>query len=78
VYVECVIKTISFRENADNKAKVILYIDNKKKKEITTAAFIIKDLSPGPHRLKLMIIPENKAKKQMTKEWKVEIPIKQT
>ena len=41
VYIECIVKDASFRNNG---TKLILYIDGKKTKEINNAAFIVKGL----------------------------------
>ena len=52
VYIECIVKGASFREK---NAVIIVFIDGKKKEEITNAAFILKGLEPGKHQIKLQL-----------------------
>ena len=56
VYFECVVKGVSFRNDG---AKIILYIDGKRIKEINHAAFIVKGLNKGMHKIKLELIGPN-------------------
>lgn len=56
VYFECVVKGASFRNDG---AKIILYIDGKRIKEIDHAAFIVKGLNKGMHKIKLELIGPN-------------------
>ena len=53
VYVECIVKGASFRNDG---TKLILYIDGKKTKEVNNAAFILKGLNQGSHKIKLDLI----------------------
>ncbi|MBA4537949.1 hypothetical protein H1Z61_12600 [Bacillus aquiflavi] len=75
LYVECIVKGISFRsDNHDKKrGKILLYVDGKKVKEIKSAAFIIKGLSLGNHRIKLEIVSPNNKTYHLTKEFYVTI-----
>ncbi|MBB6443719.1 hypothetical protein [Bacillus benzoevorans] len=59
VYFECMVKGTSFRNGG---AKIILYIDGKRTKEVNNAAFIVKGLNKGMHKIKL----ELKAANQQT------------
>lgn len=59
VYFECMVKGTSFRNEG---AKIILYIDGKRTKEVNNAAFIVKGLNKGMHKIKL----ELKASNQQT------------
>lgn len=74
VLIECIVQGITFREtDGNNKGKIILYVDGKKKEEILSAAFIVKGLSSGKHRLKLQVITENGSSILMEKEFNVTI-----
>ena len=75
VFVECMIPNFSFREHHENKGKMVLYVDGEKKEEIKTAAFIIKGLTPGTHKIKLLVFKsENDQKASMVKQFSVDIP----
>lgn len=75
VYVECMIPAISFRDDSDKKqGKIILYIDGKKKEEITAAAFIIKGLEKGSHQVKLEVVKANNEPYHLEKAFTVSIP----
>lgn len=75
VLIECIVQGITFREsNAHNKGKILLYVDGKKREEISSAAFIVKGLSSGTHQLKLDIINEKDASLHLKKEFYVTIP----
>lgn len=74
VLIECIVQGITFREtDGNNKGKIILYVDGKKKEEISSAAFIVKGLSSGIHRLKLEVVTENGSSIIMEKEFNVTI-----
>jgi hypothetical protein len=64
VYVECIINHFSFtageQNNQDGKGYVQLYVDGKKMDPISQAAFIIKNLSPGKHTIKLELMKNSK------------------
>ncbi len=55
-YFECIVKGASFRNDG---AKIILYVDGKRVKEIDHAAFIVKGLNKGTHKIKLELIGPN-------------------
>ncbi|AIE59531.1 hypothetical protein MGA3_13911 [Bacillus methanolicus MGA3] len=75
LYIECMISGISFRSNhTGNKGKMILFIDGKKTKEISSAAFIVKGLNPGTHKVKLEIVKINNQPYDLTKEFYATIP----
>jgi hypothetical protein len=75
LYIECMIPGISFRSNqTGNTGKIILSIDGKKTKEISSAAFIVKGLNKGTHRVKLEIVKTNNQPYELTKEFYVTIP----
>ncbi|MBU8877694.1 hypothetical protein BGM26_01660 [Bacillus sp. FJAT-29790] len=75
VLIECIIQGVTFREsNTGNRGKMILYVDGKKREEIDSAAFIVRGLSPGTHRLKLEVVKANNTAYKLKKEFYVTIP----
>ncbi|MGG3466547.1 hypothetical protein ABES02_03230 [Neobacillus pocheonensis] len=77
VMVECVVTGISFREldhKKDKVGKLVLWVDGEKNQEVKTAAFIIKDLSPGSHKLKLEVVKLNNEPYGLAEEFVVNIP----
>ncbi|MCM3114059.1 hypothetical protein M3610_01990 [Neobacillus sp. MER 74] len=76
VLINCVVSGISFRETDHSKknlGKLVIWIDGKKKSEVKAAAFIIKGLSPGSHRVKLEVVDLNNQPYGMEKEFMVNI-----
>lgn len=77
VYVECMIKNFSFRDSGNRKVqtgKMHVYIDGKKKQEFSSAAFILRDLRKGNHRITLELIKQNGQKTTLKKEFIISIP----
>jgi hypothetical protein len=77
VFVECVLSGISFRQSEQNDRKVgklIIWLDGKRTKEVNSAAFIIKGLPPGEHRIKLEVVDLKNEPYGVTKEFLVNIP----
>jgi hypothetical protein len=77
VFVECILTGISFRESDKSKQKIgkmVVWIDGRKKQEVTSAAFIVKGLSPGNHKLKLEVVQLNNESYGIMKEFLVNIP----
>lgn len=77
VFVECILTGISFREADNSKqriGKMVVYIDGLKAQEATSAAFIIKGLSPGNHKIKLEVVKLNNEPYGLMKELLVNIP----
>ncbi|PLS06433.1 hypothetical protein [Neobacillus cucumis] len=77
IYIECLVTGISFRNRERSKQKIgkmQVWVDGKKSREITSAAFIIKGLSPGKHKLKLEIVKLNNEPYGLSKEIMVNIP----
>ncbi|EIJ81622.1 hypothetical protein PB1_01735 [Bacillus methanolicus PB1] len=75
LYIECMVSGISFRSNhTGNTGKIILSIDGKKIKEISSAAFIVKGLNPGTHKVKLEIVKTNNEPYHLIKEFYATIP----
>ncbi|MEH7122984.1 hypothetical protein V7122_24185 [Bacillus sp. JJ1532] len=75
IFIECVVPGITFREsNNANKGSIILYVDGKKKEKISSAAFIVKGVPTGTHRIKLEVVKDNHKKPIMKKEFYVTIP----
>jgi hypothetical protein len=77
VYVECLINQFSFR-GSDKKGidsgKISVYVDGKKMLSISSAAFIIKDLEKGNHRIGLQLEKNNGEKTTLQKEFVISIP----
>ncbi|MBA9024989.1 MULTISPECIES: hypothetical protein [Bacillaceae] len=73
IFVECYVKDYSFaNHNQKQQTTVYVYMDDKKVKSVNTAAFIIKDVPVGPHKMRLVI--HNKEKKvDLIKQFKVHI-----
>ena len=77
VFVECILSGISFRESEQKNQKVgklVIWLDGKKAREVNTAAFIIKGLSPGNHQVKLEVVDLKNVPYGLTKEFLVNIP----
>jgi magnesium-transporting ATPase (P-type) len=77
VFVECIVTGVTFREkDQSNKqvGKMIVWVDGKKSKEVSTAAFIIKDLASGNHKLKLEVVDLHNKPYGLSKEFMVNIP----
>lgn len=77
LYIECIVTGISFRENDQTKAiigKIIVTVDGIKKEEVSTAAFIVKGLKPGNHRINLEVMKLNNQPYQLSKEFTITIP----
>ncbi|PLR79231.1 hypothetical protein CU633_01370 [Bacillus sp. V3-13] len=74
VFVECVVTGISFRaphETGKEQGKIVVFVDGKKTEEVTAAAFILKNLSPGTHRIKLEVVQPNNQPYQLKNEFSV-------
>jgi len=59
VFVSCVVDGVSFREMDHPKQKIgkmIVWIDGRKYREVSQAAFVIKQLPPGRHLIKLDVV----------------------
>lgn len=79
LFVECIVNGISFREKDQSKQKVgkmIVWIDGKKSQEISSAAFVIKQLPSGNHRFKLEVVNLQNVPYGISKEFMVNIPKK--
>ena len=68
VYIECIVKGASFREK---NAKIIVYIDGKKKEEITNSAFVLKGLKPGKHQIQLQLKKAKNSNSAIIEEFNV-------
>lgn len=74
VYVESYLKGYSFSEaNAKQLATVSVLVDNQWKSNKHTAAFIIKDIPRGVHKIKFEILNESGQKTGLNKEIEVHI-----
>ncbi|MGD6941740.1 hypothetical protein ACQCT6_06885 [Cytobacillus gottheilii] len=76
VYVECIIPGVSFRaDSGKNRAKIGLFVDGRKQKDITSAAFIIKNLPAGTHTIQLNVLKNDNTSyhEELKKEFTVRI-----
>lgn len=77
VFVECILTGISFREQdhaGQEVGKLVVSVDGKKTAEVTSAAFILKNLPPGEHKVKLEVVNLKDKPYGITKEFLVNIP----
>jgi hypothetical protein len=77
VLVECILSGISFRDSDEKVQKVgklVIWLDGKRTKEVKSAAFILKNLAPGKHEVKLEVVDLNNVPYGLTKEFLVNIP----
>jgi hypothetical protein len=77
VLVECVVSGISFRDSnhpGQKVGKIIIWIDGQRKSEEAQAAFIIKGLSPGSHKIGLEVVNLQNESYGLRKEFVVNIP----
>jgi hypothetical protein len=77
VFVECVISNFSFHKQdkvGTRTGKLLVYVDGKKFDEFHTAAFIIRELSRGNHRITLQIINNNGQITSLKKDLIISIP----
>ncbi|MFF2457358.1 hypothetical protein [Peribacillus simplex] len=74
VYVECYLKNYGFSvSNPEQLATVTVFIDNQKKVNMKTAAFILKDVPNGMHKIKLEVLNGSGEKTGLQKEIEVHI-----
>ena len=74
VYVECYLKNYGFSEsNPEQLATVSVFIDNQKKVDMKTAAFILKEVPNGMHKIKLEVLNGAGEKTGLQKEIEVHI-----
>lgn len=79
LFVECFVTGITFRESNESKQKVgklHVWVDGKKKQDITAAAFVMKNLPIGNHRLRLEVVNLHNEPFGLSKEFIVKIPEK--
>ncbi|WLR43646.1 hypothetical protein LC087_05735 [Bacillus carboniphilus] len=68
IYIECYIPNYNFQKD---KGRLQLYVDGNKAEDVQTAAFVLKDIPKGEHRLKLIYKRPNQT--NLEKEWSVKI-----
>ncbi|MEO2074923.1 MAG: hypothetical protein ABGX20_05965 [Bacillus sp. (in: firmicutes)] len=77
VLVECIVTGISFRQSDQESQKIgklVVWIDGRRNKEVTAAAFIITGLSPGAHNIRLEVVKLNNEPYGLAKEFMVNVP----
>lgn len=76
VYIECMVRGVTFRDDPKSQAnpgKIIISIDGKKHQEVRAAAFIIKGLTTGKHQIKLDVVKLNGDPYSLSKEFTISI-----
>jgi hypothetical protein len=74
--VECIVTGITFREQDQSQQKIgkmIVWLDGKKKQEVSAAAFIMKGLSNGNHQLKVELVNLQNKPYGLSKEFNINI-----
>ncbi|MBO1004911.1 hypothetical protein [Pseudogracilibacillus auburnensis] len=64
VRVECIVEGVSFIDGPTDqeRAKIVLYIDDQLYGEFHTAAFIVKNMKSGTHKMNLEVVqPSNRS-----------------
>jgi hypothetical protein len=78
VYVECIVSNFTFtkdkEKNVDGEGHIELFLNGEKVDEISTAAFIIKELPFGNHTIRLELVHNNSMKYNISQDFKVSIP----
>jgi hypothetical protein len=78
VYVDCYIPHFTFqknkKKNVNGEGHLVLYLNGKKVDEITTAAFILKGLPAGKHKLKVEMVHNDSTTYHISNEIEVSIP----
>jgi hypothetical protein len=77
VLIECIVTGISFRDNnqrGQKTGKIVVLVDGKRNSVVTAAAFIIKGLNQGRHRIKLEVVNLNNEPYGLMKEFMVNVP----
>ncbi|MEI5906047.1 hypothetical protein WAK64_03050 [Bacillus spongiae] len=60
LYIECMLKDISFSgKNGKKVGKVVVSVNGKKQGEFNTAAFVVKNLPKGNHHIQLEVMTLN-------------------
>lgn len=74
VYVECYMKKYRFSQTNDKEwVTIMVSLDGKKHSEQSTAAFIVKQVPNGKHKIKLDIFNKDRERIGLTKEFEVHI-----
>lgn len=76
VFVECIVTGVSFRgtdPSQQKTGKMIVWIDGKKRDEVSQAAFMIKQLPNGNHLIKLEVVSLQNNPYGLSKEFLVKI-----
>lgn len=77
VLVECILTGISFRESdkpGHKTGKLEVSVDGRKVQEVTSAAFIMKNLPYGSHQIRLEVVDTKNVPYGLSKEFLVNIP----
>lgn len=77
LFIECIVTGISFRESDQTKQKIgklVVFIDGEKSTEVTSAALIVKGLSQGSHKVKIVVVDLKDEPYGLANEFMVNIP----
>nr|WP_263328134.1 hypothetical protein [Neobacillus sp. Marseille-Q6967] len=75
--VQCILTGISFRESdkpGHKTGKLVVSVDGRKVQEVTSAAFIMKNLPQGFHQIRLEVVDTKNVPYGLSKEFLVNIP----
>ncbi|MBS4193869.1 carbohydrate-binding protein [Lederbergia citri] len=73
IKIECIVTGVSFVSSDKSNGKILLYVDGKQYGEYTTPAFIVKNLEPGTHRLKIEVVNHNRLSYGINRQFLVTI-----
>ncbi|WP_445506690.1 hypothetical protein [Niallia sp. 03190] len=74
VYIDCKVSSVSFRENSGkNQAKIVLKVDDLLVDEYNTAAFVVRNLKAGKHKISLELVNEANESYHLGQEFTVVI-----
>ncbi|WP_257350581.1 hypothetical protein [Pseudalkalibacillus decolorationis] len=76
VFVECYVPDFDFEKEAadENEGHLVVSVDHQKPYPVYKAAFVVKDLSPGKHHIKVKLVGKDRsALKGMEKQFFVNV-----
>lgn len=76
VFVECIVPGFSFKDNVERiegEGHIHVYLNGKKIKDVNRAAFILKDLPKGKHKITLKFVYNDNTPYRYSKSFPVHI-----
>ena len=77
LYIECIVANFSFKsgkgEKVDGEGHINVYLNGQKVDEVSTAAFVIKGLPTGKHRVRLELVHNDSSQYGISHEFEVNI-----